>query len=65
MLDNQRGREMGDEKLNGPEPLRVIHVCKACGEEYSYLQVPDDVTVSGVVVCSKCGFAGPLNVAVK
>ena len=56
---------MGDEKLNGPEPLRVIHVCKACGEEYSYLQVPDDVTVSGVVVCSKCGFAGPLNVAVK
>ena len=45
--------------------LEVIHVCERCGAEYKYSQVPEDVTITGIVECTNCGYASPLHVTIR
>ena len=54
-----------DEEEKTKVRLEVVHVCERCGTEYRYSQVPEDVTVTGIVECRKCGNAGPLRVEIR
>ncbi len=60
-----RGCHMSHESERKNTKLQVVHVCEACGAELSYSQVGEDVTVTGTVLCSKCGHLGPLRVEIR
>ena len=56
---------MLDSKQSGALQLEVMHICEKCSAEYKYAQVPEDVTVTGIIECAKCGYAGPLHVIIQ
>ena len=45
--------------------LEIVHVCERCGTALTYSQVPEDVTVTGIVDCRVCGHVGRLHVEVR
>ena len=45
--------------------LEAVHVCRGCGAEYQYSEVPENVTITGIVECTMCGYAGILNVEIR
>ena len=54
------------DKRNEPyASFTVVHVCEMCGAAFTYSQVPEDVTVTGVIECSACAHVGRLNVEVR
>ena len=56
---------MSNEKRDLRVPLELIHVCEKCRAPLTYAQVPEDVTVTGIVECPVCGHVGRLFVEVR
>ena len=45
--------------------LRALHQCRRCGHFMAREQMQEIERISGVIECSKCGEAGPLNVIIE
>ena len=56
---------MTDKRNEQYAPFIIVHVYEMCGAAFTYSQVPEDVTVTGVIECSVCGHVGRLNVEVR
>jgi len=44
--------------------LVAVHQCQKCGLTSNSAQTSNEVNVTGVVVCPKCGHAGPLSILI-
>ena len=56
---------MTDKTRDSEGSLEVVHVCEQCGTALTYSQVPEDVTVTGIIECPVCRHVGPLHVEIR
>ena len=56
---------MNDEDIKADLQPEIVHVCERCGAKYKYDEVSEDVTFTGIVECTRCGYAGPLHVTIQ
>lgn len=55
---------MNDGGGKDDEQLTAVHQCEKCGVMSRPSQTSDEVNVTGVVVCPKCGHSGPLSIRI-
>ncbi len=56
---------MSNEPNTAESSLEIVHMCEKCGTAFTYSQVPEDVTITGIIECPVCGHVGRLNVKVR
>ncbi len=55
---------MNDGGAKSGGSFMAVHQCEKCGATSSPIETNDEVNVTGVVVCLKCGHTGPLRVVI-
>lgn len=55
---------MSRDEEQGQENLLAVHECEKCGAKSRPTDTNDQVNVTGVFVCAKCGYTGPLRIQI-
>ncbi len=56
---------MSNEADTAESSFEIVHICEKCGAAFTYSQVAEDVTVTGIIECPVCGHVGGLHVEVR